>query len=91
MVNLETALCGVPSITTHQAGLSDWQAGGGLLIDPDAGALADSLIEVCTWSLEERNRRGERLRQWVIENYSLKTLLPRWEKLYRTLASGEGL
>jgi glycosyltransferase involved in cell wall biosynthesis len=88
MVNLETALCAVPSITTHQAGLSDWQAGGGLLIEPEVDALTHSLIEVTSWSLEERNRRGAQLRAWVIEHYSPAALLPRWEKLYKSLTTG---
>ena len=29
MVNLEAALCSVPSITTYETGLTDWNEGGG--------------------------------------------------------------
>jgi glycosyltransferase involved in cell wall biosynthesis len=85
MVNLETATCGVPSITTLQAGLPDWEEGGGLLVRPDAEALAASLTQVSHWDIEERNRRGESLRRWVIRNYSYDAIMPKWEKLYRGL------
>jgi glycosyltransferase involved in cell wall biosynthesis len=87
MTNLETATYGVPSITTFQAGLCDWQAGGGLLIQPDVDALTDALVRVCHWSLEERNRQGEQLRQWVIKNYSFDAIMPRWEKLYAAVVA----
>lgn len=87
MINLETATYNVPSITTFQAGLYDWQEGGGLLIQPDVEELADKLGQVSRWSLEERNRRGARLRQWVRRNYSFDATMPKWEKLYSTVTA----
>ena len=85
MVNLEAAIRGIPSITTWRAGLENWQDGGGLLVEPISDELANSLFQVCNWSLKERNERGKQLRQWVIENYSLETVMPKWEKLYKML------
>jgi glycosyltransferase involved in cell wall biosynthesis len=87
MVNMECAVCGVPSIATFQSGLCDWQEGGGLLVQPDVDDLAAKLSQVSHWNLEERNQHGEYLRMWVTKNYSFDAIMPRWEKLYAAVVA----
>jgi glycosyltransferase involved in cell wall biosynthesis len=87
MVNLEAALCSVPSITTYETGLIDWNEGGGTLIHPDEYELAKSLLEASHWSLEERIYRGIKSYSLVRQNYSWDSVIPKWRHLYTELLS----
>ena len=82
MVNLEAAACMVPSITTFETGLWDWEKGGGILIHPDVDELASSLVKISRWSLEERLYYGSKSFDLVANEYSWKTVVPKWEALY---------
>lgn len=85
LVNLEAAVFHLPTITTPQTGLSDWEAGGGILVQPTAEELAVALRSACGWSMAERARRGYASRQLVQEKYSWQAVLPSWLRLYRSL------
>lgn len=85
LVNLEAATKYLPTITTHQTGLHDWERGGGLLIDPNADSLRGALEKACSWSVQEQYERGERSRRLVEESYSWKMILPMWMQLYKSL------
>jgi glycosyltransferase involved in cell wall biosynthesis len=85
MVNLEGAACGVPSITTHETGLWDWEKGGGLLIHPTIDELAMALRSAASWSVEERNERGCRSHQLLTSRYSWDEVIPQWKQLYEEL------
>lgn len=87
LVNLEAAAHYVPSITTHQTGLGDWERGGGILIQPEVYQLRDALERVCSWSDSERTERGAASRNLVSERYSWKVVLPQWLSLYGSLLS----
>jgi glycosyltransferase involved in cell wall biosynthesis len=87
MVNLEAAAAGTPSVTTYRTGLWDWQLGGGILIQPEAAALTEGLLQASQWSAPERIERGRRSRQLVVNRYSWPVVLPQWEDFYRTLAA----
>jgi glycosyltransferase involved in cell wall biosynthesis len=88
MVNLESARCETPSITTRATGLSDWGQGGGLLVDSpcDVGALADAIREACDWSEDERRRRGLASRALIESHYSISAVAPKWLELYASAA-----
>jgi glycosyltransferase involved in cell wall biosynthesis len=90
LVNLEAAALRLPSITTHQTGLYDWELGGGMLIQPCVADMRKALECVCSWSDSEREERG--LASWnlVNEKYSWKAALPMWMSLYSSLASSVG-
>jgi glycosyltransferase involved in cell wall biosynthesis len=87
LVNLEAAAASLPSITTHQTGLWDWEEGGGLLIQPDDDALARALLETAGWSAAEQRQRGQASRRLVQRRYSWQAVLPQWRALYDDLAS----
>ncbi len=82
MVNLEASACMVPSITTYETGLWDWEEGGGLLIHPNVDDLARSLRKVSRWSLAERLYFGGKSFDLVANHYSWNTVVPQWEALY---------
>ena len=86
LVNLEAGVCGTPSITTHQSGLHDWADGGGLLIEPDIGQLMRGLQKASRWDEEERHSRGRKIRNFVIQRYSLQAVGRLWSRLYDELA-----
>lgn len=85
LVNLEAAAYRVPSITTHQTGLFDWESGGGLLIQPDVDEMKIALEDACSWSDSERFERGLSSRRLVAERYSWRVILPLWMSLYAAL------
>jgi glycosyltransferase involved in cell wall biosynthesis len=87
MVNLEASACRVPSITTFETGLWDWEEGGGLLIHPNVDELAESLLKVSRWTLRQRLNYGNKSFNLVANKYSWKNILPQWETLYKSLTS----
>ena len=88
LVNLEAATRYLPTITTHQTGLFDWENGGGVLIEPKIDDLRDALEKACSWSEQEQYERGEMSRRLVEERYSWKVVLPMWVQLYESLWEG---
>lgn len=82
LVNLESGERELPSITTHQTGLSDWEEGGGLLVNPDVTQLQVALQQACSWSLAERLERGMASRALVQRRYSWDAVIPQWRALY---------
>lgn len=85
MVNLEGAILKTPVITTHQTGLSPlWNENGGKLINPIEIELENALNEVLSWSDFERDENGEKLHNFVIENYSWTKRFKDWKRLYNS-------
>lgn len=83
MVNLEAAINKVPVITTYQTGLKkEWNNQGGMLINPTEKEIYSSLREVLTWSTETRNAKGEKLFNFVVENYSWNKKIIDWKNMY---------
>ena len=86
MVNLEAAILKIPVITTYQTGLSKlWQENGGFLINPNQKELISSLKEVLKWSQEKQIEQGEKLYNFVLQNYTWKNRIQDWEKLYNSV------
>ena len=86
LVNLEAGAHYLPSITTHQTGLWDWQEGGGLLVEPAVNDVADALQQAAAWSAAEREQRGEASRLLVERRYSWATVMPLWQELYYNIS-----
>ncbi|MEI7464272.1 MAG: glycosyltransferase [Burkholderiales bacterium] len=87
MANLEAAWASTPSITTTAAGLHDWQAGGGMLVDGSVDALRDALVAATGWTSDERMARGKASRGLVSRRYILDAVGPQWLALYDSLVS----
>jgi len=86
MVNLESAASYTPTITTNATGLSDWEDGGGLLIDPKVDELSSALNKVASWSLAERMERGIKSRELIEQRYSWDVIGEQWVEAYKTIA-----
>ena len=87
LVNLEAAARYLPSITTYQTGLHDWELGGGMLVEPNVNAVGKALESACAWSAQEQRDRGKSSRELVLQRYSWQAVLPLWERLYYSLIS----
>jgi len=85
LVNLEAAARCLPTITTHQTGLHDWEQGGGLLIEPNEEALVLALEAACSWSVQEQHERGLASRRLILQRYSWQAVMPMWMRLYSSL------
>jgi len=90
MVNLEAGVLETPVITTYQTGLySEWNNNGGILINPNVNELTKSLKIVISWSDDERNDRGKKLKQFIIDNYSWEKNIYKWIDLYSGLENAK--
>lgn len=89
MVNLEAAVQKVPSITTFETGLWNWEEGGGLLVHPKVDELSEALKKAASWTTSERNQRGKQSLKLVSENYSWQTVIPKWRDFYASLVTSK--
>ncbi len=88
MVLLEAGACGVPAVATDVPGTREVLISGvnGLLARAgDAVNLGDAMSRLMSMPAEERSAMGQRARQRVIAEFSLESMLDRWEKLYEEL------
>ncbi|HKI45256.1 MAG TPA: glycosyltransferase [Balneolales bacterium] len=86
LVNLESAASFTPTITTTMTGLSDWEEGGGLLVEPEVEALYEAIATVCKWSAEERMKNGRVAREFVEQRYSWDVVGEQWIEAYKMMA-----
>jgi glycosyltransferase involved in cell wall biosynthesis len=89
LVNLEASSRGVPTITTYQTGLYDWEDGGGVLIEPNVSSLTAALKRVCSWTTEERVERGKLSHHLIKSRYSWDVIVEKWMTLYASILNGE--
>lgn len=85
LVNLEAAANYLPSITTYNTGLADWEEGGGYLIDCNVESLKNKMLIASQWSIKEREDRGIESYNHVKRCYSWEYVTPLWSKLYKDL------
>ncbi len=85
LVNLESAACFTPTITTNATGLTDWTDGGGLVIEPALNPLVSALSDAARWTDGERKDRGLASRRLIETRYSAAAVMPRWLQLYQSL------
>lgn len=85
LVNLESAACFTPTITTRATGLSDWSDNGGVLVNADIEELVIALNGACNWSPTERNDRGRAMRSLIEKKYCWDVVLGKWLDLYASL------
>jgi glycosyltransferase involved in cell wall biosynthesis len=85
---LEAAACGLPAVATCVPGtpevILDGQTGW-LTPAGDSSALGEFMTRMVRLPAQERCAMGERARLFVMERFSLDTVLDRWEALYRRL------
>jgi glycosyltransferase involved in cell wall biosynthesis len=89
LVNLEASSRCVPTITTYQTGLYDWEDGGGILIEPNIGELTEALKNVCAWTLEERVEKGLLSYSLIKSRYSWEVVMKQWTTLYSSIINRE--
>lgn len=88
MVLLEAGACGVPAVATDVPGTREVLIDGvnGLLAKAgDPYSLGEAMTRLMRMSAEERYAMGERARRRVIAEFSLESVLDRWERLYEEL------
>lgn len=86
MVNLEAAACKTPVITSYNTGISpEWNSNGGIMINPNIDELTLALNTAVNWSDEERIQRGNKLSEFVINNYSWEKKGYLWDELYNSI------
>jgi glycosyltransferase involved in cell wall biosynthesis len=85
---LEAQAASLPVVATSGAGTAEAMMDGttGFLVKPgDAMGLAAAMARVMAMSYEERVQMGAHGRQFVEANFSIDTILDRWEMLYLDL------
>ena len=87
MTILEANSCGVPAVATQVGGVPDVIRHGvtGFIAPPgDADALAQWVAQLVQDDTQRR-AMGEAARQWVEQEFSLRTMLRRYTQLFRSL------
>jgi glycosyltransferase involved in cell wall biosynthesis len=88
MVLLEAGACAVPAVATDVPGTREVLIEGvnGLLAKAhDPHNLRDAMTRLMCMPAEERYAMGERARRRVRDEFSLESMLDRWERLYEEL------
>lgn len=86
MVNLEAAACKTPVITTFNTGINpEWNANGGIMINPVLEELITAINEVNSWTFKERTERGNLLFEFVFDNYSWEKKGYLWDEFYTNI------
>ncbi|HXG91032.1 MAG TPA: glycosyltransferase [Blastocatellia bacterium] len=84
----EAMSCGVPTVATDVGDSSLVVADAGRVVPPrNAGALANALLELVGMAGEQRRELGSKARRRIIENYSIDTIVSRYESLYQQVIS----
>ena len=88
---IEAAMAGVPSVTTDVGSACEVVLDGvtGLVVEPEASAVAEGLIRMFDDDL--RNRMGEAARQRAEAEFGTRRLIADHEALYLSLLSATGL
>lgn len=85
MTALEALACGVPVMSSREAGIIELVAGGGVLVEAEVGGIKRGLEEILSWSLEERRSRGAAALSLVQSRYDWRVVERRYAELYATL------
>ena len=88
MALLEAAACAVLAVATDVPGTRRAVVNGetGWLAEPGSiPALQQAMTQMMQAPIEQRHAMGDRARQRVVENFSLESVLDRWENLYTQL------
>lgn len=88
LVNLESSSVNLPSITSHNVGLKNWEEGGGILINPTVKEIKAALIEVCSWTKSERVSNGVKSKEFYEANYSEVKTAKKWVSIYNSMLKG---
>ena len=90
IVALEAGVCGTPVLLTDQCGFDEvGDTGGGLVVSASREAISEGLLEMCR-SPENLAGMGERLKAFVLANYTWDVTAQKYLELYRhILAVGE--
>lgn len=87
-VLIEALAAGTPVITTR--GVDIWeelQRIGAIIVEPEAGALAQA-IQSLVRDLPEARKTGQRGREWVFREVSRDTVMARYDAMYREVTPG---
>jgi glycosyltransferase involved in cell wall biosynthesis len=85
---LEASACAVPSVAVDVPGTHETILHGqtGLLAEPGSvDALAVAMTRMMNFAPQSRQLLGQRARQFVVDRFSLNSVLDRWETLYAEL------
>ncbi|MDB2389808.1 glycosyltransferase [Alphaproteobacteria bacterium] len=85
LVNLEAATVSLPSITTNNVGLKNWEEGGGMLVNPNVKEIRDALIRACSWPKDVRILKGIKSREFYENNYSQEKTAKKWANVYESM------
>ena len=89
LVALEAGLCGTPVLLTNQCGFDEVQtAGGGLVVEVTAAAIADGLKQMLEHA-DGLPAMGQRLRELVLSSYTWDGLTQRVLELYASILQQE--
>ena len=87
----EAMACEVPCVTTDVGDSSMIVSSTGIVVAPDDMAgLADALLRLLSMPVEERRKLGQSARQRVEAEFSIQSVVARYEAVFAEAAGAEG-
>lgn len=82
LVNFEAAMLKLPTITTFETGIENWAQSGGLQISPNVEQITSSIQIATKWSYKTRLDKGEKAKDFILNNYSISKIASLWSDFY---------
>ena len=83
LVTLEAGLAACPVIATTTCGFPALADHGGVIVEPNAEALAAALSRALRWTADERAARGRQLRDYIERSHTWTAITPLYEDVLR--------
>lgn len=88
----EAMACGVPCVSTDVGDCAEIVANTGLIVAPGSpDKLAEAILRLVSIGAEERRALGEMARARILQNYTLQSVVDRYEEVWRDLSNHGGL
>ena len=82
---LESASMELPSIVSEDIKIDKFSMNEGVSVKPNIGDVSKKIIEVSKWSLQERVKKGKKLKGFIEKNFSINTVGKKYLEIYKPI------
>ena len=81
---LESASLELPSLVSEDIEIDQFTRNEGVSVKPEVKEISNKIFEISNWSLEERKIKGKKLKQFIVNNYSIDVIGERYFEIYNS-------
>ena len=82
---LESASMELPSIVSEDIKIDQFSMNEGVSVKPNITDVSKKIIEVSKWSLQERVKKGKKLKGFIETNFSINTVGKKYLEIYKPI------